>query len=323
MSEMKSADLSRVAVILTTWNSERYFDSFPGPLLQQGIRPDQVLIVDSESKDKTAERARAFGFHVLVIPRPEFNHGGSRALASTLVPWAEFLVYTTPDAIMASPDTIATLTGAFDNPDIGAAYGRQLPHADADPFARHACAMNYPEQSVVRDYETRKTMGFKTIFLSNNLGAYRRAALEAVGNFPATVITAEDTCVAAKMMLYGWKTAYVAEAAVYHSHNQKSLQIFRRYFDTGVLHVRESWLREKYGEPVGEGLRFVRSEIAWVCGENPLLLPKLLLRTAAKYFGYQLGRREGMLPVAVKRRVGNLHEYWTAAPMPNAFGQGR
>jgi rhamnosyltransferase len=309
-----AVDLSRVAVILPTWNSERYFDLFPGPLLQQGIRPDQVLIVDSESKDRTVERARSCGFTVLEIPRHEFNHGGTRALASTMVPWAEILVYTTPDAIMASPETVTTLVRVFDDPQIGAAYGRQLPHTDADPFARHACAFNYPEKSLVRDYETRKVLGFKTIFLSDNLGAYRRTALEEVGNFPQSVISLEDTYIAAKMMLHGWKTAYVAEAAVYHSHNQTLIQLFRRYFDTGVLHERESWLRASYGEPSGEGMRFVRSEIAWVRKENIFLMPKVFLRTAAKYLGYRMGRREAMFSNKLKRHLGNLHEYWTDQP---------
>lgn len=307
-------DLSRVAVLILTWNSERFLDKFPGPLLQQGIKPEQVLIVDSASNDNTVARARSFGFQIHEIPRHAFNHGGTRFLAATLVPWADFLVYTTPDAIMASPETLATILGAFEDPQVGAAFGRQLPHRDADPFARHACAFNYPAQSLVRNYETRKTLGFKTIFLSDSFAAYDRTALEAVGGFPRTVISGEDHYVAAKMMLNGWKTAYVAEACVYHSHNLSLRQLFQRYFDTGVLHAREYWMCETYGEPSGEGLRFVRSEIAWVCKENPLLLPKVFLRTAAKYLGFQMGRREAMFSNGLKQRMGSFHDYWKTEP---------
>jgi rhamnosyltransferase len=314
MNESSAVDLSRVAVITPTLNAERYLDLFSGSLLAQGIRPDQLLIIDSESKDNTVIRAQSFGFRVHEIPRREFNHGGTRALATTLVPWAEILVYTTQDAILASPKTLATLVGVFENPEIGAAYGRQLPHADADPFARHACAFNYPAQSVLRDFETRRKLGFKAIFLSDTFAAYRRAALESVGNFPLSVIALEDTYVAAKMMLQDWKTAYVADAAVYHSHNLNLVQLFRRYFDTGVLHAREPWLREQYGEPSGEGTRFVRSEIAWISKVNPILVPKVFLRAAAKYLGYQLGRREAKFSNGLKKRLGNLREYWEDRP---------
>jgi len=321
MYETKKGDLSRVAVILTTWNSERFFDQFPGPLLQQGIRADQVLIVDSESNDSTVERARSFGFRVHAIPRLEFNHGGTRALASTLVPWAEILVYITPDAILASPDTIATLVGAFDDPAIGAAYGRQLPHAEADPFARHHCFFNYPRQSRVRDLDLRRELGYKTVYFSDNLGAYRRTALEAVGGFPARVINSEDFYVSARMMLRGWKTAYVAEAAVYHSHNQTLKQVFRRYFDIGVMHSEEIWILDSFGKPAGEGMRFLRSEIAFTRAENPLLVGQCLLRTAAKYFGYQIGRRHAILSVGMKKRLGGFHEYWQKSSVIKPAGR--
>ena len=211
---------------------------------------------------------------------------------------------------MATSHSLINLLKAFEDPSVGAAYGRQLPHPEANPFARHACAFNYPDRSLVRDYDTRNTLGFKTIFLSDTFAAYRRTALEAIGNFPAGVISLEDTYVAAKMMLSGWKTAYVAEAAVYHSHNLTLLQLFRRYFDTGVLHERESWLRAKYGEPSGDGMRFVKSEIAWVAKENPVLVPMIFLRTAAKYAGYRCGRREAMFSGRVKSRMSNISSYW-------------
>jgi rhamnosyltransferase len=246
------------------------------------------------------------------IPHTEFDHGGTRALAATLVPKAEILVYTTHDAIMASPATLTNLVAVFEDDHVGAAYGRQLPHHDADPFAQHACAFNYSNQSLLRDFETRKTLGFKTTFLSDSLAAYRRTALEAVGSFPASVSSSEDVYVAAKMMLQEWKTAYVAEATVYHSHNLTLLQLFRRYFDIGVMHAREAWIREKYGEPSGEGMRFVKSEISWVASQDLFLVPKVFLRTGAKYLGYQLGRREAMLSSGMKRRMSNLHGYWAA-----------
>ncbi len=310
--EFGELDLSRIAVIIPTWNAERLFHSFPGPLLQQGIKPHQVLVIDSSSKDKTVERAKSIGFQVHITPRSKFNHGTSRALAATLVPWADILVYTTPDAMMATPETLRVLIQAFRDPSVGAAFGRQLPHSDADYFAQHACALNYPEASVVRDLETRKILGFKAIFFSNNLGAYRRIALEEVGSFPLGIITSEDSYVAAKMMLKGWKTAYIADATIYHSHNLSLRQLFQRYFDTGVLHIRESWMRTEYGEPGGEGARFVRTEIAYLWKHSPISIPKALLRTIVKYVAYQLGKREGHLPISLKRRLGNVREYWSS-----------
>ena len=311
MNTIAQLDLSHAAVIIPTWNSERFFDAFAPALLQQGLDPQQILIVDSTSTDKTVERARSLGFQIHITPRSEFNHGASRALAATLVQWADILIYTTPDAIMASPDTLRTLITAFKDPQIGAAFGRQLPHKNADYFARHACAANYPSVSITRDFESRRSWGFKAIFFSNNLGAYRRTALDSIGSFPSDIITAEDSYVAAKMMLRGWKTAYIAEASVFHSHNLTLTHVFRRYFDTGVLHVREQWLRTEYGEPRGEGFRFIQTEIGYLWKERPLLIPMACLRTITKYLAYQAGKREAKIPIGIKKRIGNVHEYWS------------
>jgi len=313
MSSLATLDLSRVAVILTTWNSERYFDIFPGPLLAQGIRPDQVLIVDSESKDGTVARARSCGFRVHEIPRHEFNHGGTRALAASLVPWAEILVYSTPDATMASPGTIAALVAVFADSSIGAAYGRQVPHSDADVFAQHHCAFNYPECPAVRDFESRRQLGYRAVYFSDNLGAYRRRALEDAGGFPARIINSEDFYVSASMMVKGWKTAYVPSAVVRHSHNQTLSQVFRRYFDIGVMHDEHSWILETYGKPQGEGFRFIRSEIGFLRARNPVLIPVAFGRTAAKFLGYNVGRRHALLPCRIKSNIGGFREYWTAS----------
>jgi rhamnosyltransferase len=310
MSSSRPVDLSKVAVIIPTWNGERFFDRFPGPLMRQGIRPDQVLVIDSESSDSTVARAQSFGFRVHEIPRRQFNHGGTRALASTLVPWAEILVYTTPDAVMATSEALATLVRVFEDPAIGAAYGRQLPHFDADPFARHACAFNYSEYAATRTFESRKELGYKAVFFTDVFGAYRRTALNEVGGFPNRIMTAEEFYVAGKMLAKGWTTAYVPSATVRHSHNQTLMQIFSRYFDLGVMHDEESWIFETFGRPSGEGLRFIRSEISFLHREAAVLIPMMFARTLAKYAGFQIGQRHKLLPRALKKQIGGFKEYW-------------
>ncbi len=303
-------NLSQVAVIVPTRNAEAHFEAQALSLLKQRIAPGQVLIVDSESEDRTAALARAAGFQVHSILRREFNHGGTRALGARLMEGAEILVYMTQDASLASSDSLLRLVSMFADADIGAAFGRQLPYPSADPFARHACTFNYPAASAIRTLDSRDTMGFKATFLSNSFSAYRRSALESVNGFPSHIIMGEDTYVAAKLMLRGWKIAYVAEAAALHSHNLTLKKLFRRYFDTGVMHAREAWLQQAYGEPNGEGLRFVRSELTFLHAEAPHLVPYCLLRTLIKVVAYRLGRWEASLPNCLKRQFSEASGYW-------------
>ena len=317
------ADLSSVAVIIPTLNAAHDWPSLVTALNAQGVPPEQILIVDSESDDGTPEAARICGYRVERISRAGFNHGGTRQWALQFFPSARIVVYLTQDAIPAKDDSIKRLVDSFLDPGVGAAFGRQLPRRSAGPIEAHARMYNYPDHSGMRTLSSRETMGVKTIFLSNSFAAYRRSALEGVGGFPTDVILGEDTIVAARLLLRGWHIAYDSDATVYHSHPYSSLDDFKRYFDTGVLHSRESWMLEEFGTTSGEGMRFVRSELSYLAKHNPALIPESLWRTLLKFGGYQLGKLESKLSPALKRRISMHHRFWAEAgeekPEPLAF----
>lgn len=302
---------SQVAVVIPTCNAGKHWAKLSAGLRMQGFPATQVLIIDSGSDDGTRDLAAAEGFEVVRIERKDFNHGGTRQLAQTLVPWASIVVYLTQDAALATPDSLDLLLTAFEDPTVGAAYGRQLPRKGAGPIEAHARLFNYPPRSDVRDFESRHRLGIKAAFLSNSFAAYRVNALLAVGGFPTDVIMAEDALVAGRLLLAGWKTAYVAEAQVYHSHSFTLTEEFRRYFDTGVYHRQESWLREEFGGPGGEGTRFVRSELSYLIPRHCHLVPYAIVRTISKAIGYQLGFRGG-IGYAWSKRFSYHKNYWDA-----------
>jgi rhamnosyltransferase len=301
---------SQVAVIVPTCNAGKHWKEFSYGLRLQGLPANQVLIVDSSSDDETCELAQTEGYSVLSIKRRDFNHGGTRQLALKSVPWASIVVYLTQDAFLATPNSLDCLLSAFEDRSVAAAYGRQLPRLGSGPIEAHARLFNYPARSVVRDLTSRHTLGIKAAFLSNSFAAYRVRELQEVGGFPSHVIMAEDAVVAGRLLLAGWKTAYVAEAQVYHSHSFTVVEEFQRYFDTGVYHRQESWLREEFGDPGGEGKRFVMSELAYLVPRYLYLVPYAALRTASKAIGYQLGLRKSLLGPRWSRRFSYHKGYW-------------
>jgi rhamnosyltransferase len=224
---------------------------------------------------------------------------------------ADILIYLTQDAVPFETRAFERLVQAFDDPEIAAAYGRQLPRDRANAIEAHSRYFSYPAESRVRSWESRCTMGFKSIFFSNAFGAYRRSALMGVGGFSSDVIFGEDTLVVARMHRAGWKTAYIADAVVRHSHSYSIAEEFRRYFDIGVLHARESWLIDQFGAASGEGRRFVISEIKHLLKHGAYLLPSALARTVAKYIGYKLGRGESRITPRLKYHLGLNRGYWS------------
>ena len=300
----------QLAILIPTSNAAADWNDLAAGILAQGLPPRQVVIIDSSSTDGTPDLARQAGFHVVTIHRKDFNHGGTRQAALAAAPWASIAVYLTQDAILATPDAIEHLVAPFQHDDVGATYGRQLPRQGAGPFEAHARLFNYPPQSLTRTWASRTTLGLKAAFLSNSFAAYRVRALLDVGGFPTDVIMAEDTLVAARLLKQGWKTVYVADATVRHSHGYTTLQEFRRYFDTGVYHAQQGWLLQDFGSAGGEGLRFVRSELAHLAPRHKHLVPLALFRTAAKVLGYRLGRKERSIPLRLKRVLSMHRHFW-------------
>lgn len=303
--------MNSVAVILPTLNASRDFPRWLAALKSQTIAPDVVIVIDSSSSDDTLLLAQSEGLATFSISREEFNHGATRQLGLSLAPEAEILVYLTQDAILAGADALEKLIGALADAEVGAAYGRQLPRNEAGPLEAHARFFNYPCVPQVRALSDRTTLGFKTIFISNSFAAYRRAALEQVGGFPNNVIMGEDTCVAGKMLLSGWKLAYVSCATVYHSHHYSLIQEFRRYFDVGVLHAREPWLLQQFGKAAGEGRKYLLSEVGHLWPKHRRVIPVALMRNFLKLAGYRLGRLERHLTPNLKRELSMHASYWT------------
>jgi rhamnosyltransferase len=270
-----------------------------------------VAIVDSSSSDGSDVFAASLGFEVERIDPLTFNHGRTRqAAVDRFCQGRDFAVFLTHDAVIEGPDSLSALLDAFSNPQVGAAYGRQLPHTDASPFGSHSASFLYPPVSDIRTLADAPRHGIRTAYISNSFAAYRIRALRECGGFPSALILGEDTHVALYMLLAGWSLSYCANALVRHSHDYSIFQEMQRYFDFGVLHAQLPELLKELGEPEGDGLRFVRSELRYMKSAAPWLLPEVVIRNAVKYFGYRLGRIFRKLPNSLRRRLSMTKGYW-------------
>lgn len=275
----------------------------------------RIVVVDSSSPDQTAQLASQFVDTVQVIPTSQFNHGSTRNLALDYAREAnaEVMVFLTQDALLSRTDALEKIIAVFaKDPKIAAAYGRQLPHDDATGIASHARLFNYKEDSYVYGKEDIPKVGLKTVFMSNSFSAYRTAVFAELGGFPANTILGEDMYFAAKAVLAGYKVAYAADAVVQHSHNYTIKEEFKRYFDIGVFHCDEPWIRASFGGATGEGKRFVLSELNYLKAHNPAELPRAIVNTFAKFLGFKLGLNYQRLPVAWRPKLSMHFRFWAS-----------
>lgn len=294
---------------IPTYNSEEKLMKGLPAIKAQTLQPQEFWIIDSSSNDRTVEIAKEYGAHVKVIPAHEFNHGGTRNLFPSLSQ-SDFYLYLTDDAVPANKNCFQTLMQAFSDEKVGMAYGRQLPHENANLFAAHARFFNYPPEARTKSLKDSKDLGVKTIFASNSFAAYRALAFEQAGGFPTNTILSEDTYVAAKMILNGWTLRYEAEACVYHSHNYSIWEEFQRYFDIGVFYGQEKWIKKEFGNTSSEGKKFVFSELKFLKESKSHLYFEWFLRNSMKWLGYKLGNNEEKIPKKIKTKLSMHKNYW-------------
>ena len=290
-------------LVCPTLNPGAEFDNWLKAYSHQKDKPASALIIDSSSTDGSIDAAKDYGFQIEVIARETFSHGGTRQKVVEGAGAFGYLIFLTQDAILRGDLALTELMTAFEDPDVAAVYGRQLPRENAGEIETHARLYSYPDQSSIRSIKDIETQGMKAAFLSNSFAAYRRDALLQVGGFHADVIFGEDMHAAARLLKVGYKIAYAADACVYHSHQYSVVQEMRRYFDMGVLHAREPWLRQELGSAEGEGMKFVVSELGFLARHAFWKIPEGLLRTAVKYAGFRLGLIERHIPLNIKKKL--------------------
>ena len=229
------------------------------------------------------------------LEKKEFDHGGTRDRGIRLSE-ADVVICMTQDALPADSRLVENLLAPFADPQVWAAYGRQLPAGDCRETERYTRSFNYPEKSRVKGAEDLSELGIKTFFCSNVCAAWRRERYLELGGFERKTIFNEDMILAGRLIRHGGKIAYCADARVIHSHNYSALQQFRRNFD---LAVSQTMHPEVFGgiRSESEGIRLVKSSMAHcVKIGKPWLCLQVLTQSAGTYLGYNLGQRYERLP---------------------------
>jgi len=300
-----------VTVIIPTYNGGALWKQSAHLLEKQHTNIVRVKVIDSSSKDDSRSVAEQYAFEVCQIDQKDFDHGGTRTLALSDVD-TDIVVFMTQDAILATEDAIDCLVSVLEQDrSIVCAYGRQLPHHNANPLAEHARMNSYRAESYITSLSEDFPKGFRKAFFSNSFAAYHTDFLKSIGGFPRHLILGEDSFVAAKALVSGKKVAYVAEAKVRHSHNYTVVEEFKRYFDIGVFHSTQQWMLDELGQVEGEGVKFAIEQIRFLIKRKRFKWVLLsVMASAAKYLGYKLGRKHRSLGVTWSRRLSMYKTYW-------------
>jgi glycosyltransferase involved in cell wall biosynthesis len=222
------ADLASVAIPVR--NGAALLPALLAAIRRQKVDGElDIVVVDSGSTDGSAALCERAGARVERIPPDAFSHGGTRNRLMELAR-GDRVAFLTQDALPAHDAWLAALTAGFSGEDVGLVCGPYLPTPDASAMVRRELEEWFATIPPV----ARGPVGVKPApgphtFYSSANGAVSRAAWERVPF--RDVPYAEDQRLAVDMLNAGFTKAYVAGAAVIHSHDYPPLERFRRWFD--------------------------------------------------------------------------------------------
>ena len=296
-----------ITILIPTYNGARFLERLLPRLVEQERRATAIVVVDSNSTDRTVEIAAEFGCQVHVIPKSEFNHAATRNHLASLTQ-DEIIVFLSQDVLPLNNRWLANLVRPIEEREAVASYSRQVAGTDAYPTETYLRQFNYPLESHVRGLSAVDDLGLRAFFFSNAASAFRREAFWSVNGFKVGTIQNEDMIMCARLLRAGHQVAYCADAEVEHTHNYGLRQQFKRYFDIGAA-TKEANDDLKVGASVRTGSKFALEQVRWLWRHgHRRWIPFGIAESGAKYLGYMMGRNHPMLPRPVKKKL-SMHSY--------------
>jgi len=274
-------------------NLERSFDVIAG---QQYGGPVEFVCIDSGSTDGTLEFLQERRVTAHVIPPDEFHHARTRNLAAGMARHA-ILVLLSGDAIPTDDRWLANLVAPFDDPAVGAVYGKQIPPPGTGAVRAHGLAYLYPDAQETRVLPADGTVELRLIRFSNANCAVR-AELWRKYKFPDTSLVAEDHYICYRTLKDGLKVVYEPKAAVIHGHERSIWGEFQFAVDNAISLKRMGILDDpNIGSEIKYGMDRIRSDLGYFAGKGMYACAlRSLAVSAVKWVGVQFGKREKRMP---------------------------
>jgi glycosyltransferase involved in cell wall biosynthesis len=209
-----------VSVVIRTLNEATYLDELLRAIGSQ-IKDDfdvEVVIIDSGSTDGTLSIAENHGCRITFITKEQFTFGRSLNMGSDFAR-GDILVYVSGHCIPSENIWLMKLIKPICDGNAGYTYGRQIGRDTT----------KYSEEKIFEKYFPFESKIPQNGFFCNNANSAIDRKIWSEYKFDEQVTGLEDMELAKRYCDQKGKVAYVAEASVYHIHNETWSQSRRRY----------------------------------------------------------------------------------------------
>ncbi len=216
---LMSAAVPRASIVVRALNEEKYLGPLFEALKQQSDRSFEIILVDSGSTDRSVAIAKEHGVRIVRIRPQDFTFGRSLNYGCR-VARGEFLVLLSAHTLPMERDWLTKLLRPFENERVKVSYGKQR-GGEQNKFSE-CCLMRswFPET----DIEPQKDY-----FCNNANCAVRRVDWED-RPYDESLTGLEDLAWAKEAVRKGGLVAYVADAGIYHIHEETWQDVRKRYY---------------------------------------------------------------------------------------------
>ncbi|MBI3955795.1 glycosyltransferase [Candidatus Gottesmanbacteria bacterium] len=181
-----------ITLIIPALNEEKYLPNTLASVKALDRQPDEIIVVNAQSEDKTAEIAKSFGAKIITVDRRSIGYSRNKGLKAAT---SDIVAYTDADTILPR-DWLSTIVSHIEKDHaVGVFGGFRVPDGPwwyrlyINVFQPFANTLTY----------AMFTVPFAT---GQNMAFYRTNALSA-GGFPEDFKIAEDIEIARRVMSTG------------------------------------------------------------------------------------------------------------------------
>lgn len=265
---------AKVAVIIPAWNAEDTIDACVSAILASTRLPDEVILYNDGSTDRTREIAAAHGITIIDNPSKSVGPSVGRHRCAQETD-ADILVFVDADVEIDERAVELLTDEILSDEKISAAFGAY----DEDPHCTNIAAKYVNlRHHYIHEQSSREASTFWT-----GLGAIRSEVYRSLGGFDFKYDkpSVEDVELGTRMLKHGWQVRLVAEAKGKHWKNWTLLglwqtDIFKRALPWSKLIAGGETKGEDLNTSHKEKLSAVLAHSMWLTGAISIFVPNAL-----------------------------------------------